>query len=92
MKKINSFILTFDSADFENYINGPGLDIEFDNENLGLKGVDDENLIGNQLGISHVDVVLADDMDRHVLGMDLDAFRHGRLRLGRLRHGRRCLR
>ena len=35
----NSFILTFDSADFENYINGPGLDAEFDNENLGLKDV-----------------------------------------------------
>ena len=38
--------LPFDSADFENYINGPGLDAEFDNENfLGLKDVDDENLI-----------------------------------------------
>ena len=43
----NSFILTFDSADFENYINGPGLDAEFDNENLGLKDVADENLISH---------------------------------------------
>ena len=63
----NSFILTFDSADFENYINGPGLDIEFNNDNLGLKDVDDENLIGNQ---GHI-VVLADDMDAS--GMAYDA-------------------
>ena len=44
----NSFILTFDSADFENYINGPGLDAEFNNDNLGLKAVDDESSIVNQ--------------------------------------------
>ena len=44
----NSFILTFDSADFETYINGPGLDAEFNNDNLGLKDVDDENLIGTE--------------------------------------------
>ena len=63
----NSFILTFDSADFENYINGPGLDAEFNNDNLGLKDVADENLIGNQ-GLS---VALADDMDAS--GMAYDA-------------------
>ena len=63
----NSFILTFDSADFENYINGPGLDAEFDNENLGLKDVADENLIGNH----YLSVALADDMDAS--GMAYDA-------------------
>ena len=63
----NSFILTFDSADFENYINGPGLDAEFNNDNLGLKDVADENLIGNQ---GHI-VALADDMDAS--GMAYDA-------------------
>ena len=63
----NSFILTFDSADFENYINGPGLDAEFDNENLGLKDVADENLISHY----YLSVALADDMDAS--GMAYDA-------------------